>query len=354
MKIGHINIDEQPLLIAEIGNNHEGDAALAARMIELAAEAGADAVKFQTIRADKLVSARDQARFERLRQFELTYAEFERLADVAAEFGVLFLSTPCDLESARFLNDLCPALKIASGDNNFDPLLEAVTRFEKPILLSTGAADMNRIGKARILIESKWSQRGVDPGLVLLHCVSAYPTPPHEANLAAINTLRDSFGCRVGYSDHTLGIEAAAIATALGAQVIEKHFTIDKSYSDFRDHQLSADPRDMRELVRRVKEVCTLLGDGVKQVQPSERAIAAAVQRRIVAARDIEAGTEIVWEHLNWVRSPDGLLAGEEQLLLGRRANQYIPEGQPLELARCTQPAARSRHSLPTSLSPNT
>lgn len=354
MKIGDFDTSEKVMIVAEIGNNHEGNVDLAAKMVELAAEAGADAVKFQTLRADRLVGVRDQARYQRLRQFELSYAEFESLADHADRCGVLFLSTPFDLESARFLNDLCPAIKIASSDNNFVPLLDTVARFDKPILLSTGAADLERVAKAKSLIESQWSSRCVNPGLILLHCVSAYPTPAEEANLAAIRTLRETFGCRVGYSDHTLGIEAPVIAAACGAQVIEKHFTIDKHHSEFRDHQLSADPHEMRQLVRRVNEVCALLGDGVKRVQPSERAIAAAVQRRIVAATDLEPGTEIAWEHLNWVRSPAGLLAGEEPLLLGRVVKRHIAEGQPLELQHCRQPDADSRRSLTTSLTPTT
>jgi len=330
MKIGDFNLDEQVLVVAEIGNNHEGSFELAVRMIDLAAEAGADAVKFQTLRADKLVSRADRTRFERLKRFELTYAQFEKLAERSRRCGVIFLSTPFDLESARFINTLCPALKIASGDNNFTPLLEQVARFQKPILLSTGAADLDRVGRAKATVEEVWSSQGCSPGLVLLHCVSAYPTPPEEANLSALDALRDHFHCPVGYSDHVLGIEAAILAVARGARVIEKHFTIDKSYSDFRDHQLSADPTDMAELVRRVRQIQTLLGDGVKRLQPSERPVANAVQRRIVAAMDIAPDTVIELQHLNWIRTPEGLPAGQETELLGRKTQIGLSAGDPI------------------------
>ncbi len=330
MKIGEFDIDDRVMLIAEVGNNHEGDVSLAEKMIDLAVEAGADAVKFQTLRADKIASKADQARFERLQSFELTHGDFERLARRTVERGAIFLSTPFDLESAAFLNDLCPAFKISSGDNNFDPLLETVAGFGKPIIFSAGAAEMPRVRYAKALIERIWSHDQIDPGLVVLHCVSAYPTPVEEANLAVITTLRDELRCRVGYSDHTMGIEAAVLSVALGARVIEKHFTLDKQHSDFRDHQLSADPVEMAELVRRVRQAESLLGAGRKDLQPSEIPVAAAVQRRIVAAQDLPQGTVIQWQHLNWIRHAEGMLPGSESRILGQKLLQPVREGNPI------------------------
>ncbi len=332
MKIGPFDLDKDVLVVAEIGNNHEGDYALAEEMIGLAARAGAGAVKFQTIRAEKLVSPADPDRLKTLKSFELTDEQFHGLAESAQRAGILFLSTPFDLDSVKVLEPLVPALKISSGDNTFYPLLRAVAQAGKPVLLSTGLADLKRIGYAKALIEKVWLETGredlVPDGLVLLHCVSAYPTPPEEANLAAIPRLITEFGGTVGYSDHTLGIEAAVTSVALGARIVEKHFTIDHHHSAFRDHQLSADPAEMAEMTRRIKETCVLLGDKEGRPGPSETAAHEAVRRSIVAARDIPAGHTLVWPDLSWTRPGKGLAPGNEDLILGRRAARRIKPGE--------------------------
>ena len=245
--------DAPVCIVAEIGNNHEGDFARAERMVCEAAAAGADAVKFQTIRAESLVNAEQAGRRRVLKGFELSFARFEALARLAEREGLLFLSTPFDLESVRFLNDLVPMFKIASGDLTFTALLDAVAACGKPVLLSRGASDQAEIRAAVDRIAGRWRTIGADPGLVLMHCVALYPTPPEAANLAAIPALARTFGLPAGYSDHTLGVEAAVLAAGLGARVIEKHFTLDHDLSSFRDHKLSADPAELRELVRRVR-----------------------------------------------------------------------------------------------------
>ena len=163
---------------------------------------------------------------------------------------------------------------------------------------------------------------------MLLHCVSSYPTPTDDANLSAIRTLRERFGGTVGYSDHTLGIDAAVLSVALGARIVEKHFTLDKNLSDFRDHQLSADPAEMKELVTQVRLANKLIGDGKKSTRPSEEQSRMAMRRSIAAGSDLPAGTVLRLEHLTWVRPGRGIAPGSENLLLGRVLNRAIRQGE--------------------------
>ena len=332
MRIADTDLSERVLIVAEIGNNHEGSYALAEELIGRAAEAGVDAVKFQTFRTEHYVSRRDDARFERLKSFELSHDEFTKLAAVARQEGIVFLSTPFDLESVRFLDALVPAFKIASGDNTFYPLIDTVARRGKPILLSTGLADTTRVQHAKAVIEAVWAEIGVAPGLALLHCVSSYPVPPAQANLAAIGRLRAEFDCTIGYSDHTLGIEACRVAASLGARIIEKHFTLDKNHSEFRDHQLSADPGEMTELVRAVRQTETLLGSGEKRPQECEQTAERALRRSITAVRGLASGAVVTWEDITWVRPGGGLPPGKEHLILGRKLAKPVRGGDRITL----------------------
>ncbi|MFH1537400.1 MAG: N-acetylneuraminate synthase family protein [bacterium] len=330
MKIGGIDLENQVMVVAEMGNNHEGSYELAAKMISLAAKAGADAVKFQTFRTEHFVSRENEARFNQLKSFELSFAEFEKLSKVATEEGVVFLSTPLDLESAKFLNGLVPAFKIASGDNTFYPLIELVASFAKPIILSTGLLDTRQVADTKKRIEKIWGEKKIKQEIAALHCVCSYPVPPSQANLLAIRELRDQLGCTVGYSDHTTGIDAAVLAVALGARIIEKHFTIDKNHSDFRDHKLSADPAEMELLAKKVKEASALLGAGQKTIQECEKELEQAVRRSIVAARDIAKGATIGPEDITWVRPGVGIPSGNESEVIGKIATRNIRAGEVL------------------------
>jgi N,N'-diacetyllegionaminate synthase len=328
MLIGPVDLDQEVLVVAEIGNNHEGSFARAEEMIGRIAEAGAQAVKFQTFIPEHYVSREDTARLERLRRFAFTFDQFEKLAKLAQNKGLVFLSTPFDLASAEFLNKLCPAIKISSGDNNFIPLLERVAIFEKPVLLSTGLADLSDIDSARAAIIKIWKDRAYDGQIVLLHCVSSYPTQAGEANLNVIRTLGERFGGTVGYSDHTLGVDAAVLSVALGARIVEKHFTLDKNLSDFRDHQLSADPAELAELVMKVRLANELIGDGDKRARQSEEQGRMAMRRSVAAGADLPAGTILRWEHLTWVRPGRGIEPGSEHLLLGRALKRAFKQGE--------------------------
>ncbi len=334
MKIGPHDLDQAVFVIAEVGNNHEGSYARAEEMIGRAKEAGADAVKFQTIVPERLVSAGETTRVAQLKRFQFSYSQFESLAALARRAGIIFLSTPFDLESVAALDPLVPAFKIASGDNDFFPLLAAVALTGKPILLSTGLADLAGVAASKAFIESTWRRDGKKGDLALLHCVVSYPTLTEDANLSAIRDLA-TLGCTVGYSDHTIGMDAAILSVALGARVIEKHFTLDKNQSDFHDHKLSADPVDLAELVRRVRETEILLGAGSKTVRPCEQAVSERVRRGIAASRDLAPGTVLAPADLTWVRPRSGLAPGEEDRLVGKRLAVAIPFGAPILPEHC-------------------
>lgn len=332
MKIGNFDLGKNVLIVAEIGNNHEGSYTLAEDMIGLAAEAGVGAVKFQTYQTEFYVSKMDDARFLRLKAFELSFDEFERLSKAARRAGLIFLSTPFDIESAQFLNTIVPAFKIASGDNNFYPLIRFIAQTLKPVILSTGLAAMTQIRYTKALIEQIWSEHNTVQDIGVLHCVTSYPVPPEQANLAAIRSLQNDLKCTIGYSDHTIGITAAVLSISLGARLIEKHFTIDKNYSDFRDHQISADPADMKALVEAVKQAETLLGSGEKILQSNEKDVLTAVRRSIVSRHDLPVGKILGENDITWVRPAGGIPPGNESMLLGKEINKAVSAGQMLTL----------------------
>ena len=330
MKIGTVDLNNEIMVIAEIGNNHEGSYARAAEMIGQAARAGVHAVKFQTIVPEKLVSVLHTERLAQLKKFQLSRKEFEKLSQVAKKENVLFLSTPFDVESVQFLEGLVPAFKIASGDNNFYPLLAAVCRTQKPMLLSTGLADGKAIGRTVRFVENCWGQKKTKADLALLHCVTSYPAPVDQANLLAIQTLQRTFKLTVGYSDHTLGIDAAVLSVALGARIIEKHFTLNKAAKSFRDHQISADFKDLCGLVRRVKEASVLLGDGKLKIEPNENNAITSARRSIVAGKDLCKGRKLDLNDLEWVRPSGGLPPGQEHKILGKYLTRDVKHGEPI------------------------
>ncbi len=334
MIIDSFDTDKNILIIAEIGNNHEGSFTLAEEMIGRAAEAGANAVKFQTFRTEHYVSSDNKARIDMLKSFELSEDDFERLKKTADSAGVVFISTPFDIQSAIFLDHLVPAFKIASGDNTFYPLLDVVAKFGKPVILSCGLAGWIQIRYAKAFIERIWQEEGIDQQLALLHSVTSYPVPFCEANISAIGRLQKEFGGVVGYSDHVLGIEAAALSVAQGARIVEKHFTLDKNQSDFRDHHISADPGEFALLVERIRQVEELMGSGEKILQESEEILLPLVRRSIIATRDLPAGEIIRQEDITWVRPSGGIPPGNESLILGKTVKNGLACGEMITLEK--------------------
>lgn len=198
MRIANIDLDKEVLVVAEVGNNHEGDFELARKLVALAAKTGVQIVKFQTIHADNFVSKKNEQRYQTLKKFEFSDAQFETLAQTARDEGILFMSTPFDFAGVELIAKLAPAIKVASGDNNFFPLLERIAATAKPIILSTGLATFDDIRAAKKAIEKVWLEKKITQSLALLHCVSAYPVPLEQANLSSIQDLAREFKCTVG------------------------------------------------------------------------------------------------------------------------------------------------------------
>jgi N,N'-diacetyllegionaminate synthase len=326
MKINNVDTTEKVLIIAEIGNNHEGNYFLAEEMIGLAAEAGADVVKFQTIVPEKLVSVQQSDRIKQLKKFQLSYNEFGKLAKVAENQGIIFLSTPFDIDSALFLNDIVPTFKIASGDNDFLPLIKVIAKIGKPIIMSTGLANLAEVNKTVSFIRDIWDDNNIKQELALLHCVSSYPTLPEDANLLRIRQL-EQVADVVGYSDHTMGIAAAVISIAVGARIIEKHFTIDNNYSNFHDHQLSANPTDFKKMVEKIREAEEMLGKGKIHATCEESENKEKIRRSIVAKYDLEIGHILSHDDLDWVRPGGGLRPGQEMELIGKKLITAVASG---------------------------
>jgi len=327
-------------IIAEAGVNHAGDAGNARQLVDLAAKMGVDAVKFQTFNAERLVTTdAPKAEYQRettgeagsqldmLRQLELSAEAHCDLMVRCRQHGIMFLSTPFDEESAAFLHDLgVSAFKIPSGEITNFPLLVHIARMGKPIIMSTGMSTLSEVEAALQVI------RGVGGDeLILLHCVSNYPARPNDANLRAMLTMASVFGVPVGYSDHTMGIEVSLAAVALGACVIEKHLTLDRSLPG-PDHRASLEPEEFAALVAGIRKVELALGDGKKQPAQNEKAMAAVARKSLVAARDIAAGSRFTEDMIAVKRPGTGLPPSLLPQIIGRRARRNLAAGTVLML----------------------
>ena len=320
MRIGNVDTRLHVALVAEIGNNHEGSVGLAEEMIGQAADAGADAVKLQTLVPELFVSRLDAPRLETMRRFALSHSETERLIRGAAVQGIHVFSTPLDLDSLTALTPLVRTLKVASGDLTFTPLLRAVAATGLDTIISTGASMMSEVGGAVKTLESVWTQLGISPDLAILHCVSAYPASMSSLNLRAIASLSVAFPqVAVGYSDHTVGVEAAIVAAAAGARIVEKHFTINKHQSEFRDHSLSADPVDFRELRDRIDLQDELLGTGLKVPAYEEIPMIRNLRRSLTLTRAVPRGHRLEFADLVCMRPATGLPPCDLEAAVGRR-----------------------------------
>lgn len=327
MKIGHIDLDKRPLLIAEIGNNHEGNPEVALKLADAAIEAGADVVKVQIIDPVRLVNRCEEQRVAQLTRYRLPREVFLEIARRVRARGGLFMASVFDCESlAAWAPDL-DGIKIASGDLDFDPLLKVAAGAGKPIVLSTGMSTLEEIARAARVIET-----GLPAGIALadrlaiLHCVSLYPTPLEQANLDAMERLREKLGLTVGYSDHTLGIASALVALGLGARIVEKHFTLDKNYSSFRDHALSAVPSEFAVLAQAFRAYAAMLGSGLRDGDLPDAATRAAARRGIVTMRAIAAGETLTPKDLDFVRPAKGFAPSAIDKVVGRRARTALKE----------------------------
>ncbi len=309
-------------VIAEAGVNHNGDPELAKELVRQAAKSGADAVKFQIFHAEKLVE-KGTPEYELFRRHELPKSVWKEIAREAEKEGIIFMATPFDLEAVELLEDIgVLAYKIASGDiTNFE-LISEVARKWKPVFLSTGGATLPEIASALESIYGEENDR-----VVLLHCVSCYPVPDDQVNLRAINDLWEHFFLPVGFSDHTLGMEAALVAVAIGASVIEKHFTLDKSLPG-PDHIHSLTPEEFSEMVKKIRKIEKMLGNGRKEPMPCETEFRIKGRRGLKAAIDIPAGTIIERGMLVALRPRYGIGVEEMVNVLGRRTKRSLVKGE--------------------------
>ena len=321
-----IGLGEAPYVIAEAGVNHNGSPDMAIRLVDAAADAGADAVKFQTFRAGSLATAdAPQAAYQReraaadsqqdmLRGLELPPEGLKAAFARAAERGIAAFSTPFDLESADLLLSLgVPALKIGSGDLTNLFLLRKVASSGLPVILSTGMSTTVEVDHAVSALRASG-----DPPLALLHCLSAYPAPPNETNLRAIGSMRERYGVEVGFSDHTVGLAAPVAAVALGASIVEKHLTLDRALPG-PDQAASTEPDDFGALVRDLREAHAALGDGVKEPQPAEADTRLVARRSLVLRHATPAGTTLTLDDLDAKRPGEGISPLRLDEVVGRR-----------------------------------
>jgi N,N'-diacetyllegionaminate synthase len=320
-------------VIAEAGVNHNGDVALAAQLVDAAAAAGADCVKFQTFTPSRLVSSSaDKAAYQKettgggtqremLEKLALPDDAWPRLLARAQEKGIAFMSTPFDEASADLLVKMgVPALKIGSGELTNHMLLDHVARARLPVLLSTGMASLDEVRAAVDVL------RAHGTSLALFHCVSSYPASASDCNLRAMATMRTAFDVPVGFSDHTLGVDVALAAVAMGAELIEKHLTLDTTMAG-PDHRASLAPGDFARLVRGIRDVESALGDGVKAPRPAEIDVRSVARRSLFWARDVAAGAVIVREDIEALRPAGGMEPGLWRDVVGRTAAASVRAG---------------------------
>jgi len=324
-------------IIAEAGVNHNGDIKIAKKLIDVAVDAHADAIKFQTFKAENVVTSStpkakyqiknmgtDESPFEMLKKLELPVSAYKELFAYCEEKNIIFMSTPFDEESADFLDSMGMGIfKIPSGEITNKPLLQHIAAKGKPILLSTGMSYLGEVEKAVIWINDIRDGLDKKPELTLLHCVSNYPASEEDSNLLAMKTMEAAFGLPVGYSDHTLGVEISIAAVAMGAKVIEKHFTLDRNMEG-PDHKASLEPDELRAMISGIRKVEKALGDGIKKPTKSEAELQKVARRSLVLARDIKAGETISANDITTKRPGTGIEPEFLDFIDGMKAKKDI------------------------------
>ena len=335
-------VELQTLIIAEAGVNHNGEIELAKKLIEGAAMAGADLVKFQTFSAEKIVtrnapkagyqldfSNTSESQFEMLQKLELGKGVLEKLIQHAEKCGIKLFSTGFDAESVDMLVELGQEiLKIPSGEITNLPLLQHIGKKNMRVILSTGMSDLNEVGNAIKILENAGTAR---EKITILHCTSSYPAPIEDINLMAMHTMRDAFKVTTGYSDHSAGIEVAIAAVALGAKVIEKHFTLDKSLPG-PDHKASLDLAELKELVVAIRNIEKALGDGAKRLMPSEYKNLTIVRQVIVAKKELKKGEVFTELNVTTKRAGIGISPMLWNQIIGTNAKRDYTKDEAIDL----------------------
>lgn len=328
MKLFGKDTQQDIVLIAEIGVNHEGSPEAAMRLLRLAAKAGADAVKFQHYTPERYASASDPNRLNRVRSFRLDAATFEQLAAEAERLDVGFFSSALSEDVVPFLDTICDAHKIASGDLTFRPVIQAAAATGNPLLLSTGLATVEEIDQAVAWVRQAIGDAPLAARLVLLHCVSAYPAELADANIRSVPFLAERYGVTVGYSNHVVEPEPCLAAAALGATVFEVHFTDQKQGREFRDHSLSFEPGEFAALAESLGRIRRSLGTFGKAPAKGEVAGRTAFRKGVIAARDLPAGTALSRDDLMFARPATEFVSGEVDRLPGRQLKRPVRAGE--------------------------
>jgi N,N'-diacetyllegionaminate synthase len=334
VKIGNrlVGDGEPVFVVAEAGVNHNGELGLAKKLVDVAKDAKADAVKFQAFKAEnvavkdaekaayqKQTTGSDESQYEMIKKLELTKKDLRELADYAKRKGLMFLASPFGKESVDLLDEIdVPAFKVASGEITNFPFLRYVAKKKKPVILSTGMATLGEINEAIDVIRN---QDVTD--IVLLHCVTSYPANARDVNLRAMLTLKCAFNLPVGFSDHTLGVMVPVAAVALGAAMIEKHFTLNRNLSG-PDHKASLEPHELKEMVDAIRSIEEALGNGEKKPTYDEEEIKRIVRRSIVANMDIPKGAVITEDMLDVKRPGTGIGPKHFEKIIGKKAKLNI------------------------------
>lgn len=327
------------LIVAEAGVNHNGNLLIAKKLVDVAHEAGADIVKFQTAKLDALVSkyapmaeyqkkntGQNETQKKMLGELLLSFEDFTELADYCKKKKIKFLSTPFDIESVAFLNGLVDIWKVPSGEITNYPYLCEIGKTQKDVILSTGMSDLKEVADCVNVLKENGTRK-----ITLLHCTTEYPAPIEEINLNAMKTLQTEFGCEVGYSDHTEGIEVALAAVAMGATVIEKHFTLDKNMNG-PDHKASIEPDELCKLVKGIRKVEKALGNAEKRPGNSEMKNRVIARKSIVARKMIHKGEKFTNDNLTTKRPGNGINPMKWNEIIGRTAKRDFEEDEMIEV----------------------
>lgn len=327
-------------IIAEAGVNHNGRLDLALKLCDAAKEAGVDAVKFQTWKTELIISkntemadyqkknlGNDDSQYDMLKKLELSYENFRLVKEHCDRIGIQFLSTADETESLEFLCELgMPFIKLGSGEITNIPYLRYCAKKNMPLIISTGMCNLSDVAVAYdILTEAGASD------ITVLHCTTNYPCPMDEVNLNAMNTIKEALKCKVGYSDHTMGVEVPVAAVAMGAKIIEKHFTLDRNMEG-PDHKASLEPYELKDMVLKIRNIEMALGDGIKRPNASERSICKVVLKSIVANQPISKGTVLTEDMLAVKRSSTGIPAKNWDLIVGTAAVKDFVIDEPITI----------------------
>ena len=327
-------------IIAEAGVNHNGSLDLALQLCDAAKAAGVDAVKFQTWKTELIITKgtkkaeyqernlnNDDDQFTMLKKLELSYDNFKIVKQHCDEIGVQFLSTADETESLDFLVELgMPFIKLGSGDINNIPYLRAVAKYGMPVILSTGMANLSQVATAYDTLQEAGAK-----DVSILHCTTNYPCPMDEVNLRAMQTMQEAFKCKVGYSDHTIGTEIPVAAVAMGAEIIEKHFTLNRNMEG-PDHKASLEPQELKYMVDCIRNIEKAMGDGIKRPNTSEIEISKVVLKSIVAKCPIKKGEILTADNMAIKRAESGMSAAYWDVVTGKKAIRDFSIDEPIKI----------------------